>query len=172
MRRFWVILPFLLVMGACADAPPPATGPVAGVTARFPPGAVVNVIRVDALDPLPLRTAELIAPDGGTTNAGSIDVEANPTRLAGQEAFRDPWRSSSIGPNGINANPGAAADPTPYASHQLLLTVSTAEISLPDPVAYRRDWTNYKIRLGFASGQQIQMREIAAPEPPPSQNGG
>jgi hypothetical protein len=173
MRRFWMILPFLLVLGACADAPPPETGPLPGVKASFPPGAVVNVIQIDALDAMPLRTAELVAPDGSTTPSGSIDVEANPVRLGGQEAFRDPWRSSSLGPNGINPTPEAIVDPTPYSSHQLLLTVSSAQISLPDPVVYRRDWANYKIRLGFAGpGDRLETREIPAPQPPAAENGG
>ena len=46
--------------------------------------------------------------------------------------------------------------------------LSTAEITLPDPVAYRRDWAGYKIRLGFAAGgSQLQIRVIGAPAPPP-----
>jgi hypothetical protein len=68
--------------------------------------------------------------------------------------------------------PGATSDPSPYAIHQLLLTVSTAEIATPDPVAYRRDWQSYKIRLGFAGGgHALDMREIPAPKPPPEQTG-
>ena len=51
---------------------------------------------------------------------------------------------------------------------QLLATVSTAEIALPDPVAYRRDWRRYRIRLTFGTPPgEIETREIAAPEPPP-----
>ena len=51
---------------------------------------------------------------------------------------------------------------------QLLLMVSTAEITLPDPVAYGRDWAAYKIRLSFdAGGGQLQIRDIPAPAPPP-----
>jgi hypothetical protein len=174
MRRFWMILPCLVVLAACADAPPPVGAPPPGVTASFPPGAPVNVIQVKALDPLPLRTAELVAPDGSTTPASSIDVDANPTTLAGQKAFNDPWRTSSLGPNGLNPMPDATSDPSVYSQHQLLMTVSTAQIAPPDPVAYRRDWQNYKIRLGFAgSGHQLETREIPAPEPPPEpQSGG
>jgi len=172
MRRLLMILP-CLALAACADAPPPETGPMPGVRASFPPGAVVNVIRVDALDALPLRSAELVAPDGTTTPASSIDAQSNPQTLGGQHALNDPWRSSSLGPNGLNPAPGATVDPSPYSIHQLLLTVSTAEIAPPDPVAYRRDWTNYKIRLGFAgSGRALDLREIPAPQPPPEQSGG
>ncbi len=172
MRRFWMILPCLVVLAACADAPPPTAAPAPGVTASFPSGALVNVIQVNALDPMPLRTVELVAPDGGTTPASSIDVDANPTMLAGQHAFNDPWRTSSLGPNGLNPKPDATIDPSVYSRHQLLMTVSTAQIALPDPVAYRRDWQSYKIRLGFAGGgNQLEMREIPAPEPPPLPEG-
>jgi len=49
-----------------------------------------------------------------------------------------------------------------------LLMVSTAEITLPDPVAYRRNWQNYHIRVSFGAGDnQADVRDIAAPEPPP-----
>jgi len=47
------------------------------------------------------------------------------------------------------------------------MTVSRAEIALPDPVAYRRDWTRYRLRLTFGSPPgQSEIREIAAPQPP------
>lgn len=171
MRRFWTILSCLALLAACTDAPPPAAAPAPGVTASFPPGALANVIQVKALDPLPLRTAELVAPDGTTTPASSIDADANPTMLAGQHAFKDPWRTSSLGPNGLNPMPDATVDPTVYSEHQLLMTVSTAQIAPPDPVAYGRDWQSYKIRLGFAgSGHQLETREIPAPQPPPPPN--
>jgi len=63
-----------------------------------------------------------------------------------------------------NAQIGAALQ----GEVQLLATVSTAEIPLPDPVAYRRDWTNYRIRLTFGTPPgDVETREIAAPEPPP-----
>jgi hypothetical protein len=172
MRRLWMILPCLVALAACTgNAPPPEGPPQPSVHASFPPGAVANVIRVDALDPLPLRTAELVAPDGTTTAASSIDVAANPRTLAGQGAFDDPWRTSGLGANGLNPMPAATTDPTVYSHHQLLLTVSTAQLAPPDPVAYARDWQSYKIRLGFAKSQNtLDIRDIPAPEPPPPPN--
>jgi hypothetical protein len=172
MRRLLLILPSLVALAACTDAPPPgAEIPEQGVTASFPPGAVVNVIRVDARETEPLRAAELVAPDGSTTPASWLDVDANPQRLTGQDAVADPWRSSGFGTNGINPLPTA---PPNFArsENQLLLMVSAADIPLPDPVVYRQDWEKYKIRLSFAAGNQLDVREIPAPAPPPEQTGG
>ena len=46
--------------------------------------------------------------------------------------------------------------------------VSTAAIPLPDPNAYRTDWQQYRIRLGFGVPPgQVETRDIPAPEPPP-----
>jgi hypothetical protein len=169
MRRSLMILSSLLVLAACTDAPPPASGPLPGVRASFPAGAATGIIKVDALDRLPLRAVELIAPDGTATTASSLDVTANPEAISGQGAIADPWRSSILGTNGINPLPSGVPDPAVRSRDQLLLMVSTADITLPDPVAYRRDWANYRIRLGFgAPGNQLDLREIPAPPPPPS----
>jgi len=169
MRRCLMILPSLFVLAACADGPPPPTGPVQGVRASFPPGAVTDVIRIDALDALPLRVAELVAPDGAATPSSSLDVDANPRTIGGQSTLSDPWRGSTLSPNGIDPLPSGPIDPTVRSQSQLLLTVSTADIPLPDPVAYRRDWVNYRIRLSFgAAGNQLDTRELPAPPPPPA----
>jgi len=170
MRRLLMIVPSLFVLAACADAPPPAAGPQPGVRASFPPGSVVNVIRIDALDPAPLRKAALIAPDGTATEATSLDVDANPQTLGGQYSLRDPWRNA-MG-NVTDPLPNGTIDPVVRSRTQLLLTISTADIALPDPVAYRRDWANYKIRLSFAGpGQQPETRDIPAPQPPTEAGG-
>jgi hypothetical protein len=171
MRRLLMIVPVLIVLAACAGAPPQAAGPQQGVRATFPAGSVVNVIRIDALDPAPLRAAALVAPDGTTTEATSLDVDANPQTLGGQYSLSDPWRNSMLG-NVTDPLPSGATDPVARSRTQLLLTVSTADIALPDPVAYRRDWANYKIRLGFGErGRQLDTREIPAPRPPPEAAG-
>lgn len=161
-----MILPTLFLLAACADAPPPATGPQQGVRASFPPGGVTGVIRIDALDTQPLRVADLVAPDGTVTPASSLDVNANPRSVGGTASLYDPWRSGSLGGNSNDPLPSGAVNPVARSQDQILLTASTAEISLPDPVAYGRDWASYKIRLGFGSSGN-DVREIAAPEPPP-----
>jgi hypothetical protein len=174
MRRLLMIVPSLALLAACADGPPPTAGiPQPGVTVGFPPGGIVDVIRVNALDREPLRAAELIAPDGSATAASALDVDPNPQRIGGQAAVADPWRISELGTNGINPLPTGPLDPTVRSRNQLMMMVSTADITLSDPVAYRRDWANYKIRLSFAgAGDQLETREIPAPPPPAERTGG
>jgi len=47
---------------------------------------------------------------------------------------------------------------------------SSASIPLPDPVEYRQDWRNYRIRLSFGDApDEVETREVDAPEPPPGQ---
>ena len=174
MRRWLMLLSCVIALAACAGAPPPGAGaPQPGVTARFPPGGVAGVIRVDVLDPLPLRTAALVAPDGTMTPASWLDVAANPVRLAGQTSLSDPWRASIFGTNGLNPLPSGPTDPAPRARTEVLLTVATADLTIADPVAYQRDWQGYRIRLGFAAaGDQLETRDIPAPAPPPEKTGG
>ncbi len=138
--------------------------------AGFPRGGLVDTIAIDAIDRLPLRAAELVAPDGATTPAGNIDVTASPTFATGQWVAGDPWRNALAGGGSAAAltMPNAQAGAALQGQQQLLATVSTAEIALPDPVAYRRDWRKYRIRLTFGTPPgEIETREIAAPEPPP-----
>jgi hypothetical protein len=169
MMRRLMILPWLAVLAACAGGPPPEQGPMPGLRASFPPGAVIDVIRVDVLDPLPLRTAELVAPDGATAPSSSLNVEANPRSIGGQNSLHDPWRTSMLTANGINPLPSGGTDASLRSETVVLMTVSTAEIPLPDSVAYRQDWAHYRVRLGFAApGNQLDIREIAAPAPPPA----
>jgi hypothetical protein len=167
MRRFPMILALVLVLASCADAPQPV-GPQVGAHATFPPGGVVNLIKVDALDNLPLRAAELVAPDGTATPASYVDANNASQVIGGQEAVRDLWRNSMIGANGVSQLPTAQVDPRVRSRTAVLLMVSTADIPVPDPVAYRRDWTKYRVRLSFGgAGGAPDTREIAAPQPPP-----
>ena len=167
-----VLLPLLSIAGcAGGDAPPPGPlGPSEELRAGFPRGGVADTIAIDAIERLPLRAAVLVAPDGTAIAATNIDVADSPRFATGQWTAGDPWRNALSGG-------GAAAAPTmqhPAASaalqgqQQLLANVSTAEIALPDPVAYRRDWRRYRIRLTFGTPpSEIETREIAAPEPTP-----
>jgi hypothetical protein len=138
--------------------------------ADFPPGGIANQIEISAIDRLPLRAAELVAPDGSAVPASSIN--ANP---AATTTFSSEFASgvgsgpgygvTSIGSNALNPNIVGAA---PVTETRLLAIVSTASIPLPDPVAYRRDWQHYRIRLVLGTPPQAETREIAAPAPPPA----
>ncbi|HEV8029458.1 MAG TPA: hypothetical protein VGP42_00425 [Stellaceae bacterium] len=172
MRRVPPALLLLLLIGACEDGggpPPPA--PVADVRAGFPHGAVVDAIQVDAVDRLPLRTAELVAPDGSAAPASSIDVVRDPRSNVGQNAAEGAWRDAVTGDSSIAAltMPNVQAGAALRSQTLLLAIVSSATIPLPDPVAYRRDWARYRIRVTFGTPpDQLETREIAAPEPPPA----
>lgn len=174
MRRFGkLLLPLLLpFVGGCDTGAPlpagPVQAPVAQVRAGFPPRGIADTIVVDAVERLPLRAAELVGPDGTTMPASYVNVAANPATESGQWAAGNPWRNAVSGgapvPSTLIPQAGAALQ----SQERLLANVSTADIPLPDPVAYRRDWAHYRIRLIFGTPPgEVETREIPAPEPPP-----
>ena len=171
MRRFLpALLPLLVI--ACQDGGPPPLAPMAQLRAGFPRGAVLDAIQVDAVDRLPLRAAELVGPDGSATPANDIDVVKNPRAGVGQRAAEAAWQDAVSGSSAALAltMPDAQASAALRSQTQLLATASSATIPLPDPVAYRRDWPRYRIRLGFGTPPgEVQTRELPAPEPPPAQ---
>jgi hypothetical protein len=175
MRR---VLPFLLPLvliagcdgGGLPPGPPGPVGPTAELRAGFPLRGLADTIVIDAIDRLPLRTAELVGPGGAVTPAGNIEVTASPRMATGQRVAGDPWQSAMFGSGSVAALaiPEGQASAALSGQQQLLATVSTAEITLPDPVAYRRDWASYRIRLVFGTPpSEVETREIAAPAPPP-----
>lgn len=181
MRRVLLLLVpslALLLLAGCVggDVPPPQPplalpGETAELRASFPPRGLVDTIEIDAIERLPLRVAVLVAPDGTTTPANYINVEANPRLATGQWSVSHAWQDAvSSGNSAIaaatrtNVQAGAAL----HGEEQLLATASTADIALPDPVAYHRDWRRYRIRLIFGTPpEEVETREIAAPAPPP-----
>ena len=168
MRDVLSLLSAVILLAACADSGPP---PLATdqIRARFPPGGVVDVIEVDAVDRLPLRKAELIAPDGQATPASYLNVIPSPDITLDREFVGSPLSGNTFGYGNITANlaaPGGAAAPQQRVA--LLAMVATASILLPDPVEYRRDWRGYRIRLDFGDPPgAVEIRELAAPQPPP-----
>ena len=159
----------LVMLAACGGGPTPL--PSDQIRARFPPGGVVDVIEVSAIDRLPLRSAELVAPDGEATAATSIAVSPAPSESFSQQLPASPYTDTAFGFANIGRGtsaPGGAGG-VPQAQSRLLAMVATTSIALPDPVAYRRDWRQYRIRLGFGDPPDSVERQIAAPEPPPDE---
>lgn len=167
MRRLLLILPALLLIAGCEDAPPPTPLPGPHVTIGFPPGSVVNVIKIEVVDNLPLRAAELVAPDGTATPAGWLEVHRNIQDNNGQYAVDSVWHTASVADTGP-VLPNINSSATYFSRDVLLLMTADAEITLPDPVVYRRAWQLYKIRLTFGGPGGSDIRELAAPQPPAS----
>lgn len=159
-----------LALAGCGGAGPPAGLPGDQLRAGFPAGGIANQIEVAAVARLALRSAELVAPDGRATPASSITANPAPTQTVSPQL----WSGASSGAlpgSGIGAHalsPGMVAA-APQTQTRLLAVISTASLAVPDPVAYRRDWQKYRIRLTFgASPGAVETREIPAPAPPPS----
>lgn len=172
MRRLLqIVLPLALLAGCEGGAAPPSalSGPAAQLRASFPPRGLVDTIEIDAIERLPLRAAVLIAPDGTTTPATYINTDTNPRLATGQWAAGNAWQDAITGNSALAAltQPNIPAGTAPHGEQQLLAVVSTADITLPDPVAYRRDWQHYRIRLTFGTAPgEVETQEIAAPAPP------
>jgi hypothetical protein len=170
MRREIPLLLSLLLVGACetGGAPPSQPLTAAALRAGFPARGIADTIVVSAADRLPLRAAELVAPDGTATAASSIDVTDTPAARTGQTAAATLWQSSASGPGGAPALAAASSQAGALGGQvQLLAILSTADIALPDPVAYRHDWQKYHLRLTFGTPPDpLETRDIPAPEPP------
>lgn len=167
-------LPFLLlpVLAACGgDLAPPQNAPVAQLRAGFPPGGLVDTIHIEALERLPLRQAVLVTPTGAAIPASSLNVVDTPEAWRGQRAVNDPWQSALLGgdASGGLVPSRTLAMASVRSREQLLAIASSADIPLPDPVAYRRDWTRYRLHLTFGTPPNIENTELAAPEPPPAE---
>ena len=166
MRAATLVLT-LGVVAACA----PETGlpplPTDQVRARFPPGGVVNSIEIDAVDRLPLRTAELVSPDGQATPASYLHVNPSPSIAYYQRRIDTPNEGNIFGIGSAAPVPGVLSG-APQGDAQLLAMASTASIPLPDEIAYRRDWRSYRIFLSFGDlAGEVERRVLLAPEPPP-----
>ena len=157
----------LALVAACAPENGLAPLPADQVRARFPPGGVVNSIEIDAIDRLPLRTAELVAPDGQATPASYLHVSASPSVTFYQRQIDTPYEGNIFTTNNIARIPGVVTG-APQGDATLLAMVSTASIPLPDEIEYRRDWRSYRIFLSFGDlAGEVERRVLPAPEPPP-----
>ena len=158
----------ILSLGAACAAESGLTPlPTDQVHARFPPGGVVNAIEVDAVDRLPLRTAELVAPDGAATPASYLHVNPLPGVAFNQRFIDSPYEGNVFGIGPLAPIPTDVTG-APQGDARLLAMVSTATIPIPDEVAYRRDWRSYRIFLSFGDlAGEVERRILPAPEPPP-----
>ena len=166
MRTVALLLTLALV-SACAPDGGLAPLPTDQMRARFPPGGVVNSIEIDAVDRLPLRTAELVSPDGQATPASYLHVNPSPSVTFYQREIDTPYEGNISGIHSAAPVP-ALVTGAPQGDARLLAMVSTASIPVPDEIEYRRDWRSYRIFLSFGDlAGEVERRVLPAPEPPP-----
>jgi hypothetical protein len=164
--RSTAVLGILALLTGCGGGPAPL--PAGRISAYFPLGGVADTIYVDAIDRLAMRGAELVAPDGRTT--GAISIVALPAPVESTALALPTGAGGAAAPAalaGISPSTGVVGAAVQTQS-QLLAIVSRARVALPDPVAYRRAWQKYRIRLRFGDPPNAESREITAPEPPPA----
>ncbi|TMJ66185.1 MAG: hypothetical protein E6G83_11120 [Alphaproteobacteria bacterium] len=165
MRAAALLLTLALAAG-CAPESGLAPLPTHQVSARFPPGGVVNSIEIDAVDRLPLRTAELVSPDGQATPASYLHVNPSPSVTFYQRQIDTPYEGNIFGIGNLAPVP-AVVTGAPQGDAQFLAMVSTASIPVPDEIEYRRDWRSYRIFLSFGDlAGEVERRVLPAPEPP------
>jgi len=156
----------LAFVAACAPKSGLPPLPADQVRARFPPGGVVNSIEIDAVDRLPLRTAELVSPDGQATPASYLHVNPSPSVTFYQRQIDTPYEGNIFGIGNLAPVP-AVVTGAPQGDAQFLAMVSTASIPVPDEIEYRRDWRSYRIFLSFGDlAGEVERRVLPAPEPP------
>ena len=167
-----VVATFLIVgmLAACDYVSGPPSLPSDQVRAYFPSGGVADAIEVDATNRLPLRTAELVAPNGDATPASYLHVSSDPGVTYYQRFFNSPYVGNAMGVgtvvvgNPVTTDIGRGA---PQGAVRLLAMVSTASILLPDEIAYRRDWRSYRVFLSFGDlSGEVERQVLPAPEPP------
>jgi hypothetical protein len=168
MQAVFAILTIVL-LAACADG---GFSPLPNdqIRIRFPAGGVVDVIEVDAVNRLPLRNAELVAPDGQATPASYLNVNPSPSITSYEELPNDPYAGLGVGNTAPGVSLPAVTGGAPQQRATLLAMISSASIPLPDPAEYRRNWRNYRIRLSFGDAPNgVETREVDAPALPPGE---
>ena len=167
-----VVATFLILgaLSACTDESGPTSLPSDQVRAYFPSGGVADAIEVDATNRLPLRTAELVAPNGDATPASYLHVSSDPGVTYYQRFFNSPYVGNAMGVGTIVVGNPVTTDigrGAPQGAVRLLAMVSTASIPLPDEIAYRRDWRSYRVFLSFGDlSGEVERQVLPAPEPP------
>ncbi|HEX3418148.1 MAG TPA: hypothetical protein VHT21_17350, partial [Stellaceae bacterium] len=121
--RAAAFLLMLALVAACSPESGLPPLPTDQVRARFPPGGVVNSIEVDAVDRLPLRTAELVSPDGQATPASYLHVSASPSVTFYQRQIDTPYEGNLFGIGNVAPVP-AVVTGAPQGEAQLLAMVS------------------------------------------------
>jgi hypothetical protein len=131
-----------------------------------------DTVKVQVTDPQPVTRVELAAPDGRVFLAHQIDRErltrqgggyyGQPTIGVGVGGGSCSWNDGGVGVGfGFGFPLGDAREPD-YGPGGV---ASTALVHVPDMVAYRAQWQQWKVRIYLGEGAGERMIEVAAPQP-------
>lgn len=142
-------LAVLLLLASCGDGDGGSATATFGVSARFDPSGLADVIVVSAVDWRPLRSAVLVGGEGERVPAYSLDVTASPVQ------------SDAPAIDMLMNTPGASRRVT-----RLDAMVSSALIRLPDPDRYRKTWQSWRVEIVLGdAGSGAEALVLAAPAP-------
>jgi hypothetical protein len=170
LRRLRLLLGAVLALGlgGCwggSSAPPPRQSVVSHFVAGAP-GTIETVI----VDPLPVKAARLLRPQGPAIEAARIDRDRNvyaedtgygPGVAIGAEGGSQSRVSTGIGfAFPLFGGGGSGVRTT-------AMTTSTLRFQVPDMAAYRRGWQGWTLQLELDDGASRRTIETLPPAPPP-----
>lgn len=126
-----------------------------------------DVITVTVTDPLPVRAARLVAPDGIALEAAAIDTE----RYTAHEdnGTRPRIGATVLGGSSGGVSTGVGIGFPLFGSGETRTwreTQSRITFRLPDPAAYRADWQRYSIAVDLDDGVNRRSFQMLPPAPP------
>lgn len=165
MRHKLIALCFLALTACGYNSAVPAGIEESVTTAISPEDASIIVVNVS--DPLPVKSARLVAPDGKTTEAFAVDRDRQ-TYSSGGGGQPNVGVGVGGGSNGgISTGIGIGfplfSSGSGQATHRI--TDSRIQIRIPDLAAYRTAWQRYAIAVDLDDGVNRRTFQMVPPAP-------
>lgn len=163
--RVLTLLAFLALAACGYNSAPPGGIDESVTTTISPEDAAVIVVRVS--DPLPVKSARLIAPDGKLTEAFAIDRDRQTYSSSGGGQPNVGVGVSGGSSGGVSTGIGIGfpifSSGSGQATHRI--TESRIEIRIPDLAAYRLNWQRYAIAVDLDDGVNRRAFQMIPPAP-------
>jgi hypothetical protein len=169
IRRSLIGLALAALASACADDGM-RSAPAPGVTINFGDPALAEnarpTIEVVSVTRRALLRADLLLPDGALVVGTVVEGQA----IAGQPGWNPGGAGVGVGVFGGSSGrvgSGVSIGVPIFGGGRPaeVLVRSRARIAPPDMDAYRRDWTQARVRLTYGIGADAERVDIPAPAP-------